>query len=215
MFVFVSVCAVCLTVFTSTLILTDTLIWMGNRAFYRRFVCASGGADGCVTFACVCVHVFLRRPACVSLFLHPLCQPLSLPTHTTLPPLLLSSLQLSFNLIISMLLIKATLLHLCTSSANKMHSVFHYLLHVPYCLCFHQTKPDTVIPCDHSITTGCWLFSPPRISFIIHWIAVWRAVLSLLSSSHHLRRCGCDYSLSSPPSPNQRRASGGIIGWHQ
>lgn len=34
--------AVRLTVFTSTLILTDTLIWTGNRAFYRHFVWVPG-----------------------------------------------------------------------------------------------------------------------------------------------------------------------------
>lgn len=62
--VFVCLHVVRLTVFTSTLMLTDTLIWMGNRAFYHQFVWAPSGRTGCVTFACVCVRVFV----CVYLF---------------------------------------------------------------------------------------------------------------------------------------------------
>lgn len=59
--------------FTSTLILTDTLIWMGNRAFYHQFVWVLGGKDGCVTFACVCVYVFVCQHTHVSPASHPLC----------------------------------------------------------------------------------------------------------------------------------------------
>lgn len=59
--VFVCLHVVRLTVFTSTLMLTDTLIWMGNRAFYHQFVWAPSGRTGCVTFACVCVYLFVRQ----------------------------------------------------------------------------------------------------------------------------------------------------------
>lgn len=77
------------TVLTSTLILTDTLIWMGNRAFYQQFVWVPGGGDGCATFACVCVRL------CNSLAVPPLLSPRqSAPLHPMLTSITL--LQSSF-----------------------------------------------------------------------------------------------------------------------
>lgn len=115
--------------------------------------------------------------------------------HTTLPPLLLSSLRLSFDLIISVLLIKATLLRLCTSSANKMHRL-------PL---FTSCSLSSLFPSNQAWHNySIWplnynwmliIFSPSHIFY--HSLD--RSVMSSPLSFHHLRRCGSDYSLTFPP----------------